>query len=182
MNVKVGAVVMATGWNPYDATRMDNLGFGKVQNVVTNMMMERLAAPNGPTAGKIVRPSDGKAPQSVAFIQCAGSRDPEHLPYCSSFCCMASLKQAVYVREQNPNATAMILYKDIRTPGQTELFYKQVQSDADAAIAEELARQFSADRDATSKSDRAGRRRALFGFGKPNKPPPAPACSRRATS
>ncbi len=60
----------------------------------------------------------------MAFIQCAGSRDPEHLPYCSDFCCTASLKQALYVREQNPNATAMILYKDIRTPGQTELFYK----------------------------------------------------------
>ena len=76
-----------------------------------------------------MRPSDGKAPESVAFIQCAGSRDPEHLPYCSDFCCPASLKQALYVREQNPNAIAYILYKDIRTPGQTELFYKQVQSD-----------------------------------------------------
>jgi quinone-modifying oxidoreductase subunit QmoB len=76
-----------------------------------------------------MRPSDGKAPQRVAFIQCAGSRDPEHLPYCSDFCCLASLKQALYVRQQNPEALAYILYKDIRTPGQSELFYKEAQND-----------------------------------------------------
>ncbi len=81
VNVKVGAVVMATGWNPYDATKMDNLGFGTVQNVITNMMMERLAAPNGPTAGKIVRPSDGKEVKNIAFVQCAGSRDENHLAH-----------------------------------------------------------------------------------------------------
>jgi quinone-modifying oxidoreductase subunit QmoB len=123
--LRVGTVVMAAGWKPYDATKLTKLGYGLSKDIITSIEMEEMAK-----AGKIVRPSDGKAPQSVAFIQCAGSRDPEHLPYCSSFCCMASLKQAVYVREQNPNATAMILYKDIRTPGQTELFYKQVQSDA----------------------------------------------------
>ena len=92
--------------------------------MITNLEMEELAK-----KGKIVRPSDGKAPQRVAFIQCAGSRDPEHLPYCSDFCCLASLKQALYVRQQNPEALAYILYKDIRTPGQSELFYKEVQSD-----------------------------------------------------
>jgi quinone-modifying oxidoreductase subunit QmoB len=123
--LRVGTVVMAAGWKPYDATKLTKLGYGLSKDIITSIEMEEMAK-----AGKIMRPSDGKAPQSVAFIQCAGSRDPEHLPYCSSFCCMASLKQAVYVREQNPNATAMILYKDIRTPGQTELFYKQVQSDA----------------------------------------------------
>jgi len=123
--LRVGTVVMAAGWKPYDATKLTKLGYGLSKDIITSIEMEEMAK-----AGKIVRPSDGKAPQSVAFIQCAGSRDPDHLPYCSSFCCMASLKQAVYVREQHPNATAMILYKDIRTPGLTELFYKQVQSDA----------------------------------------------------
>jgi quinone-modifying oxidoreductase, subunit QmoB len=123
--MRVGTVVMAAGWKPYDATKLTKLGYGLSKDIITSIEMEEMAK-----AGKIVRPSDGKPPQSVAFIQCAGSRDPEHLPYCSSFCCMASLKQAVYVREQNPDATAMILYKDIRTPGQTELFYKEVQSDA----------------------------------------------------
>ena len=122
--LRVGTVVMAAGWKPYDATKLTKLGYGLSKDVITNIEMEEMAK-----AGKIVRPSDGKAPESVAFIQCAGSRDPDHLPYCSDFCCTASLKQALYVREQNPNAIAYILYKDIRTPGQTELFYKQVQSD-----------------------------------------------------
>jgi quinone-modifying oxidoreductase subunit QmoB len=122
--IRVGSVVLAVGWKPYDATKLSHLGYGLSQDVITNIQMEELAK-----AGKIVRPSDGKVPESVAFIQCAGSRDPEHLPYCSDFCCMTSLKQALYVREQNPNAVAYILYKDIRTPGQTELFYKEVQSD-----------------------------------------------------
>lgn len=114
---KVGAVIMATGWNLYDATRMDILGFGRVQNVITNMMMERLSAPNGPTAGKILRPSDGKEVKNIAFVQCAGSRDENHLPYCSYICCLASLKQAMYVREQYPDSKAQIFYIDLRTPG-----------------------------------------------------------------
>ncbi|MEJ2670862.1 MAG: FAD-dependent oxidoreductase, partial [Deltaproteobacteria bacterium] len=122
--IRMGTVVVATGWKPYDATKLTHLGYGLSKDVITNIEMEEMAK-----AGPIVRPSDGKVPQSVAFIQCAGSRDPDHLPYCSAFCCTASLKQALYVREQNPDATAMILYKDIRTPGQTELFYKHVQSD-----------------------------------------------------
>jgi quinone-modifying oxidoreductase subunit QmoB len=122
--IRVGAIVLAAGWQPYDATKLTKLGYGLSPDVVTNLEMEEMAK-----KGQITRPSDGKVPESVAFIQCAGSRDPEHLPYCSDFCCLASLKQALYVRQQNPKATAYILYKDIRTPGQTELFYKQVQSD-----------------------------------------------------
>jgi len=122
--IRIGSVVLATGFRPYDATKLSHLGYGLSPDVVTNFEFEELAK-----KGKIVRPSDGKAPESVAFIQCAGSRDPEHLPYCSDFCCLTSLKQALYVRQSNPEATAMILYKDIRTPGQTELFYKEVQSD-----------------------------------------------------
>ncbi|MCP4692583.1 MAG: CoB--CoM heterodisulfide reductase iron-sulfur subunit A family protein, partial [Desulfobacterales bacterium] len=102
--VSVGAIVWATGWEPYDAKKIDNLGFGQYPNIITNMMMERLAAPNGPTKGEITRPSDGKAPESIAFVQCAGSRDENHLPYCSYICCMASLKQVTYVRERYPDA------------------------------------------------------------------------------
>ena len=122
--VRVGSVVLAAGWRPYDATKLAHLGYGLTKDVITNIEMEALAK-----KGKIVRPSDGKVPERVVFVQCAGSRDPEHLPYCSDFCCLGSLKQAMYVREQNPDAVAMILYKDIRTPGQSELFYKQAQSD-----------------------------------------------------
>jgi quinone-modifying oxidoreductase subunit QmoA len=130
VNLKVGAIVMAMGWNPYDATKMDILGFGKVQNVITNMMMERLAAPNGPTKGKILRPSDGKEVKNIAFVQCAGSRDENHLPYCSYICCLASLKQTLYVREQYPDSKARIFYIDIRTPGLYEQrFYWKVKDD-----------------------------------------------------
>ena len=130
IDLKVGAVVWATGWEPYDANRIDNLGFGQYPNIVTNMMMERMASLTGPTGGKILRPSDDKAPESVAFVQCAGSRDENHLPYCSYICCMASLKQATYVREQYPDAKIYIFYIDIRTPGQRyEKFYNTVKAD-----------------------------------------------------
>ncbi len=121
--VKIGAVVMATGWMPYDATKLDHLGYGKYKNVVTNVEFEQIAK-----GGSITRPSDGREATKVAFIQCAGQRDPNHLPYCSSMCCATSLKQARYVR-QNPEALAMILYKDIRTPGRLEAFYREAQND-----------------------------------------------------
>lgn len=124
IDIKIGSVVLATGWQPYDATKLENLGFGKYQNVITNVMMEEMAK-----SGKIVRPSDGKEVSSVAFIQCAGSRDEKHLPYCSSVCCLVSLKQAMYIREQNPDVNVYIFYKDIRTPGQYEDFYKRLQED-----------------------------------------------------
>ena len=130
LNLNVGAVVWATGWEPYDATQMDNLGFGQYDNIITNMMMERLAAPNGPTQGKIVRPSDDKQPDSIAFVQCAGSRDESYLPYCSYICCMASLKQATYVRERYPEAKIYVFYIDIRTPGyRYERFYEKIKED-----------------------------------------------------
>jgi quinone-modifying oxidoreductase, subunit QmoA len=135
VNVKVGAVIMATGWDPYDATKMDNLSFGKVQNVVTNMMMERLAAPNGPTDGKIVRPSDGKEVKNIAFVQCAGSRDENHLPFCSYICCLASIKQATYVRELYPDSKVKIFYIDIRTPGLYEnRFYTKIKEDQNVSF------------------------------------------------
>ncbi len=124
----VAAVIVATGWAPYDATRLDNLGFGKCANVITNVMLERLAAASGPTGGKILRPSDGKEPRSVAFVQCAGSRDENHLPYCSSVCCSASLKHATYIRDQYPEAKISMFYIDVRTPGHLEEFASKVKS------------------------------------------------------
>ncbi|MCK4390416.1 MAG: CoB--CoM heterodisulfide reductase iron-sulfur subunit A family protein [Desulfobacterales bacterium] len=129
INLKVGAIIWATGWKPYDASKIDNLGF-EYPNVITNMMMERLAAPNGPTRGNILRPSDSKEISKIAFVQCAGSRDENHLPYCSYICCMASLKQATYVREQYPEAKIYIFYIDIRAPGQRyEKFYRKIKED-----------------------------------------------------
>lgn len=121
--VRVGAIVMATGWKPYDATRLAHLGYGLTPDVITSVELEKMAA-----QGSIARPSDGRPVESVLFIQCAGSRDKEHLPYCSSVCCMATLKHATYIREQNPNAQVYIVYKDMRTPGQYERFYAAVQN------------------------------------------------------
>jgi len=130
LNLQVGAIVWATGWQPYDATKIDNLGFGQYGNIITNMMMERMASPNGPTKGQVLRPSDDQAPQSVAFVQCAGSRDENHLPYCSYICCMASLKQATYVRSRYPEAKIYIFYIDLRAPGQRyEKFYQTIKED-----------------------------------------------------
>jgi quinone-modifying oxidoreductase subunit QmoA len=129
LNLKVGSIILAGGWEPYDIAKADNLGFGAVANVITNMQMERLAAANGPTGGKILRPSDQKSPKKVAFVQCAGSRDENHLPYCSYICCMASLKQATYLREKDPESEAHIFYIDIRSPGRYEQFFWKVRDD-----------------------------------------------------
>ncbi|MFW5989095.1 MAG: FAD-dependent oxidoreductase [Desulfosudaceae bacterium] len=130
MDIQVGSIVWATGWEPYDASKIDNLGYGTCQNVITNMVLERLASPNGPTKGVITRPSDDKEPASVGFVQCAGSRDENHLPYCSYICCMASLKHATYIRERYPDAKIYIFYIDLRAPGyKYEKFYANIKED-----------------------------------------------------
>lgn len=129
ITAKVGAIVWATGWKPYDANKLDNLGFGKYENVITNVMMERLASESGPTQGKIIRPSDKKEVKTIGFVQCAGSRDENHLPYCSAICCLASMKQATYIREQYPEAEIHLFYIDVRSPGRMEDFYVKVQGD-----------------------------------------------------
>jgi len=121
----IGSVVLATGWKPYNANKLSHLGFGIYQNVVTNVMIEEMVK----SGEGIKKPSDGKRPNSIAFIQCAGSRDENHLPYCSAVCCRTSLKQALYVNEKDRETKIFILYKDIRTPGESELFYKQVQQE-----------------------------------------------------
>jgi len=121
---RVGSIVVATGFEPYDPTKLEHLGFGKSPNVITTVTMEEMAS-----QGSFTRPSDGRTAKSVAFILCAGSRDPNHLPYCSTVCCMTALKQAIYVRGKNPEAKVYIFYKDIRTPGQYEDFYRRVQED-----------------------------------------------------
>jgi len=129
LTARVGGIVIATGWSPYDAKKLDNLGGGRYPNVITNVMMERIASPNGPTGGKILRPSDKKEIKSVVFAQCAGSRDENHLSYCSGVCCLASMKQARYVREQYPDARVKIFYIDIRAMGKFEDFLTKTQQD-----------------------------------------------------
>ncbi|MFP4257858.1 MAG: CoB--CoM heterodisulfide reductase iron-sulfur subunit A family protein [Desulfovermiculus sp.] len=129
ITLNVGSIIVATGWKPYDVTNLTNLGAGQIQNCISNMQMERMAAPSGPTQGRILRPTDGRPPHRIAFVQCAGSRDENHLSFCSYICCMASLKQAKYLREQYPDAEVTIFYIDLRTPGRYENFAQEVVND-----------------------------------------------------
>jgi quinone-modifying oxidoreductase subunit QmoB len=124
--LKIGSVVQASGWRPYDPERMRGTkwNYGSSPDVVTNVQVEEMF-----NNGGFKRPSTGQAPKSVAFVQCAGSRDPDHLPYCSAVCCRTSLKQASLVREQFPDTKVYILYREMRSPAQFELFYKKVQED-----------------------------------------------------
>ncbi len=124
-----GAVIWATGWKPYDAAKIQPYGYDRIKNVITNVEFERLADPSGPTGGKILRPSDGKEAKNVAFIQCAGSRDHNHLLHCSRICCMASLKQTTYVTEAfGDQADISIYYIDIRAIDRFEDFYAKVKA------------------------------------------------------
>jgi len=127
--LNVGAVIWATGWRPYDYTKIRYYGSGKYDNVISNVIMERLASPTGPTGGKILRKSDGKEVKKIAFVQCAGSRDENHLPYCSGVCCLGSLKQATYIRDAVPDSEVYIFYIDIRARGKFEDFYTKVEKD-----------------------------------------------------
>jgi len=122
--LKVGSIIQATGWKPYPADKLGHLGYGASPDIITNIQLEELV-----NNGGLKRPSDGKPIESIAFIQCAGSRDQDHLPYCSAVCCRVSLKQALYVRENYPDAKIYIIYKDLRSPSQYEKFYATVQND-----------------------------------------------------
>ena len=117
---RAGAIIQATGWKPYDASRLGHLGYGSCANVITNVQMEELTA-----AGKITRPGDGKPARRIAFIQCAGSRDKEnHLEYCSKICCMYTAKHALLYKHRVHDGEPIIFYIDVRTSGKVyEEFY-----------------------------------------------------------
>ena len=134
ITLNVGAIVWATGWDPYDPEKIDNLKFNESKAIVTNMMVERMAAPSGPTGGKIVVPGTDKEPASIAFVQCAGSRDENHLEFCSYVCCMATFKQMNYIREQYPEAKIYVFYIDLRTPGKYEKFREKLMADEHATF------------------------------------------------
>lgn len=128
IRLPAGAVVWATGWRPYDAAKIQPYGHGRVPNVVSSVEFERMADPKGPTGGRIVRPSDGKEAKKVAFIQCAGSRDRNHLLHCSRICCMASLKQTTYVTDAYADADVSVYYIDIRAIDRFEDFYAKIKA------------------------------------------------------
>ncbi len=131
LDLKAGSIIWATGWQPYDADKIQPYGHERYANVVSSVEFERMLDPFGPTAGKLVRPSDGKEAKNIAFIQCAGSRDRNHLRHCSRICCMATLKQSTYVQQTyGDDADVTVYYIDIRAIDRFEDFYKKVQSNA----------------------------------------------------
>ena len=128
---EVGAVVVATGYDLYPLEKITEYGAGRIPDVVTGLQFERLLSASGPTGGEVRRPSDGEVPKRVAFISCAGSRDPEHyMPYCSKVCCMYLAKHALLYREHVPDGEAVIFTIDVRTSGKSyEEFYARAKQE-----------------------------------------------------
>jgi heterodisulfide reductase subunit A len=128
---KVGAVIVATGYDTLPLDQLGEYGYGKLPDVIDGMAFERLLSASGPTGGEIRRPSDGKVPREVVFVQCAGSRDPEnHLPYCSKICCMYTAKHALLYKHRVHDGQPYIFYIDVRTGGKSyEEFYHRVSEE-----------------------------------------------------
>lgn len=130
-NLEVGAIIVATGYELYDATKLTEYGYGVSQDVMTSLEFERMLSASGPTLGEIKRPSDGSVPREIVFIQCAGQREPETaLPYCSKICCMYTARHAMMFRHKVPHGQAYVFYMDIRAGGKGyEEFVKRCQEE-----------------------------------------------------
>ncbi len=125
LELDIGAIIVATGFELFDAMQQLEYGYGKYPDVMTNLEMERMLSAAGPTDGKIIRPSTMKKPKHIAYIQCVGSRNERYNAYCSRVCCMAALKQARQVREKYPDIQVTIFYIDMRAFGKGyEEFYE----------------------------------------------------------
>jgi quinone-modifying oxidoreductase subunit QmoA len=125
--LSVHSIIIATGWRSYDAALLDGLEYNNSADILTNVEFERLLVEASLQKEPLKRPSDGKPVKSISFVQCAGSRDRNHLPYCSAVCCSASLKHALNVSELNPDATVTIHYIDLRVTGRNEDFLRKVE-------------------------------------------------------
>jgi len=115
---KVGAIILATGYDLFPQTRLKEYGGGRIPDVIDGLAFERLLAASGPTTGKVLRPSDGQEPKEVVFVQCSGSRDPERgMAYCSKICCMYTAKQAILYKHHVHDGQAYVFYIDVRAGG-----------------------------------------------------------------
>ena len=114
IKLSIGAVIVATGFSSFKPETHDLYSYSRFDNVVTSSQLERMLDPHGPTQGRILRISDGKAPRRIAFIQCVGSRNEETHPYCSKICCQITLKQARQITDSFPEIDIAVYYKDIR--------------------------------------------------------------------
>lgn len=115
---EVGTVIVATGYDLYPLEEMAEYGYGKYPDVIDGLMFERILSATGPTGGEVMRPSDGKVPKNIVFIQCSGSRDPErHKSHCSKICCMYTAKHAKLYKHKVHDGNTTIFYIDIRSGG-----------------------------------------------------------------
>jgi heterodisulfide reductase subunit A len=131
IEVDVGAIVVATGYDLIDRGLYGEYGYGKIADVIDGLQFERMLSASGPTAGKVVRPSNGEVPKTVVFIQCVGSRDDSKgMPYCSRICCMYTAKHAMLYKHKVHDGRAFIFYIDIRAGGKGyEEFVKRAVDD-----------------------------------------------------
>jgi len=125
--LKVGTIVVATGYDFFDPSKDHDYGYGIYKNVITSIELERMFNSAGPTNGQVLRPSDGKVPKRVAFIQCVGSRNKNKNFYCSAVCCAYAMKEAQLIKEHHPDTEIYIFYIDIRTPAELEEYYERTQ-------------------------------------------------------
>lgn len=127
VGIQAGKIIVATGWTLYNAALIENYRYSEESDVVTNVEFERMLAACTREKTKLTRPSDGLTPRRIAFVQCAGSRDVNHLPYCSAVCCSASLKHALTLEVEYPEIYAEIFYIDMRLSGRNEKLLKQAE-------------------------------------------------------
>jgi quinone-modifying oxidoreductase subunit QmoA len=134
IELPVGKIIVAAGWTLYDPARIENYQYAAEKDVITNLEFEHLMAACTRENKKLTRPSDGAEPGRIAFVQCAGSRDLNHLPYCSAVCCSASLKQAMTLAQNYPEVRSEIFYIDLRVTGRNEKLLKRAESTAQITL------------------------------------------------